>query len=89
MALWPAKMRALDRIGRAAARRCSQQNRRQHCGGGQKSLVALVHELAHDVALRDVRGLVRQHARQFIFIARRHDQAAVDGHEAAGDGRRR
>ena len=77
---------ALDRIGRAAARRCSQQHGRQHCGGGQQSLVALVDELAHDMPLRDVGGFVRQHTRQFVFVARRYDQAAVDDDESAGDG---
>ena len=89
MALWPASDGALDRIGRAAARGCSQQHGRQHGGGGQQSFVALVDELAHEMPLRDVRGFVRQHARQFILVARRRDQSAVEWPRIRRGSRRR
>ena len=39
---------------------------------------------AHQMPLGDVRGFVRHDAGEFIFVARREDQAAVDGDEAAG-----
>jgi len=44
----------------------------------------LVDDLACDVPLRDVGGLVRQYAREFVLAARRDDQPAVGGDEAAG-----
>src|ERR1700723_4372945 len=76
---------ALDRIWGAAAGRGSEQHSRQHGGGGHKSLVALVDELAHEVALRDVRRFGPQYTRQFILVADGREQSAVNGHETAGD----
>ncbi len=43
----------------------------------------MVNELAHQVALGDVRGLVSHHSRKFILVAGRQDQAAVYGNETA------
>src|SRR5882672_9754681 len=45
--------------------------------------MALIDESAHDVPLCDVRGFVRHHSGQLIFVVRRQDQAAVDGNETA------
>src|SRR5580658_90661 len=76
---------ALDRIGGAATRGRAQQYGRQHRGRGQQSFMTLVDDLAHDMALSDVRGFVRQHACQFVFVARHQYQAAVDDYEPARD----
>ncbi len=44
----------------------------------------LIDHAAHHMPLRDVRRFVRHDAGKFVFVARRQDQAAVDGDEPAG-----
>src|SRR5471030_946965 len=46
--------------------------------------MTLIDDLAHDVALGNVRGFMRQHARQFVLVARRKNQAALNGYKAPG-----
>ena len=48
--------------------------------------MTLVYELAHQMPLRDVCGLVRHDSRQFILVASCQDQAALDGDESSGHG---
>ena len=69
--------------GIAAARGCAEQDGGQHRRGGDQAGMRLVDHAAHQMALGDVRGLVRHHAGELILVARREDQAAVDGDEAA------
>jgi len=46
--------------------------------------MALINDAANDVPLRDVRRFVCEHTGQFILVARRQDQAAVDRDEPPG-----
>jgi hypothetical protein len=75
------------RPGRAMRRR-AQENRGQHGSRGHQTGVTLVDEPPDEMPLRDVRGLVRHHAGQLILIARGEDQAAVNGYEPSGHGKR-
>src|ERR1700724_397838 len=45
--------------------------------------MTLLDDSAHDMPLGDVRGFVRHHSGQFIFVAGRQYQAALDGNETA------
>ena len=77
---------ALHGVGRAPARGRPQQDGGQHGGGRDQPRMALVDDLAHQVALGDVRGFVGHDAGELVLVARRQDQAAVDGDEAARHG---
>ena len=50
--------------------------------------MTLVDELPDNMALRHVRGFMRQHARQFVLVSRCQYQSALDGNEAAGHRKR-
>ncbi len=61
-----------------------KQDGGQHRGRGNQAGMPLVDDAADQMPLGDVRGFVRHDAGEFVFVARRQDQAAVDGDEAAG-----
>ncbi len=56
---------------------------REHGCGREQAGVGLVDHAAHQVALRDVRRLVREHARELVLVGGREEQAAVDHDESA------
>jgi hypothetical protein len=57
-----------------------------HGRGGEQSGMGLVDHAAHQMALRDVRRLVRQHTRELVLVRGHEEQAAVDHDEAARHG---
>ena len=74
---------AFHGVGIAAAGGRTQQNGGQHRSRRDQARMRLVDHAAHQMPLGDVRRFVRHDAGKLIFVARREDQAAVDGDEAA------
>ena len=59
-----AEDRALHDARVAAARGRAEHDGREHGRGREQAGVGLIDHAAHEVTLRDVRGLVREHARR-------------------------
>ena len=74
----------LDGLGAASGN--ARYQRAQHQRRGDNALPLVCVDRARDVALRDVRDFVRQHAGELVLVARGLDQAGVHTDVAAGQG---
>ena len=80
---WPVAIAACAASPDEAAAGARGEHRERERGERHQQVVLLALQHARDVALRDVRDLVREHARELGLVLREQDEAGVDADVAA------